>query len=93
MFPRFRAASFAPTCLLEDEGRAPPRGGLRLLACACGCDKLVRIRRSLWMRLLPMLRLYHCRRCSARFLHPRIDRKTSYGYVYRSSVILPPRKG
>ncbi|QJW84173.1 hypothetical protein HK414_10635 [Ramlibacter terrae] len=35
---------------------------------------------------MPVLLLYQCRRCAARFLHARIDPKNRYGYVYRPTV-------
>ncbi len=41
----------------------------RAIVCpACHQKKFERIRRELWMRLLPRTRLYLCLHCDARFL-------------------------
>lgn len=37
-------------------------------ACSCGAMHIVRIHRSVWMRLLPRLRLYRCASCGRRQL-------------------------
>jgi hypothetical protein len=37
-------------------------------ACSCGAMHITRIHRSVWMRLLPGLRLYRCESCGRRQL-------------------------
>lgn len=36
--------------------------------CACAPQRLERVKRSPWMRLLPGVRAYQCQVCGARFL-------------------------
>lgn len=56
--------------------------GLRLLACACEQPHLMRVHRTGWMRLVPLLRLYTCLDCASRVLHFRAPRNNAYGAVY-----------
>jgi hypothetical protein len=52
----------------------------RLVFFDCGCrfPRLARAPRSLWMHLLPTLRLYKCGRCGAKVLRTRIPLPSAY---------------
>lgn len=78
-------SDFAETQPLAARGTAR-RDMLRIFRCACSAPPLVRINRSVWMRMLPRSRLYRCLGCGARVLQPRNPRQSPYGSVY-----LPPR--
>lgn len=61
-----------------------PRAHQRLGWMRCGCtdSQLVRIPRSSWMRVLPMLRLYTCISCGRRVMLARSEPSVGYGAVY-----------
>ena len=76
-------ADFAPTQLLPEStylGRAIYRRAspLRLLSCRCEYPGFARLRRAPWMRLMPLLRLYYCRKCHARVLRLSAGKGTAY---------------
>ena len=63
-------------------GRAvtTPAPALKFFQCGCGCGTahLKRIRRPLWMRLIPCFRLYRCMRCRAEVMRPRTRPRRCY---------------
>lgn len=63
---------------------------LRLFGCGCGRNHLQRIRRSAWMRLLPLLRLYQCLLCGRCVLRPRMRQRPGYSAAFLQDLE-PPR--
>jgi hypothetical protein len=63
--------------------------GTKLFRCGCCGPRLWRKRRALWMRLLPLLKLYECERCGVRVLACRIARRRVQP-VYLPSAALTP---
>ena len=61
----------------------------------CEFDGLERIPRSFWMRLLPPLRHYHCNRCNAQLLAPKMLVETRQWAMTTSKNMQaePPRPG
>ena len=51
-------------------GRAVSNEGARLRLFGCGCERrhLMRVHRTLWMRMVVGFRLYRCLRCGCRVL-------------------------
>lgn len=81
MTPKSTAAdftAFAPTKMLDTDYPGRKNAGLRLFRCSCAADRFTRRRRSLWMRFLPLLRLYQCVRCGAKVLRPRLHTRSAY---------------
>jgi hypothetical protein len=56
----------------------------RFVFASCGCrvPRLSRAHRSLWMRLLPVLRLYKCGVCCAKVLRTPLANVNSYPVSY-----------
>lgn len=74
-FARTQIASEA-----EYLGRAvrQQKPALRLIACGCGTAHLQRMHRPMWMRFVPVFRLYACKRCGAYVFGPRAGRRRAY---------------
>lgn len=52
------------------------------MRCGCTRSALARVRRSPWMRLIPLLRHYVCMACGERVLRLRTRQRYPYGPVY-----------
>lgn len=59
-------------------------------ACGCGKVHLVRVPRSRLMRLMPMFRLYMCRKCGQQVFRPRMRQRPFYGSACLPAAPLPP---
>lgn len=91
VFLHAQGSDFAETEILCESAyleRCVQPDKLSLLDCGCDKARLVRIQRSVWMRLLPMLRLYRCQCCGVRVLRPRVSKEQAAGY---GAVYLPAR--
>lgn len=78
---RGKGRAFADTEILGKRRRhAEP--ALRWFACGCSQPHLMRVHRTGWMRLAPLLRLYTCLDCQSHVLHFRAPRENAYGAVY-----------
>lgn len=73
-------------------GRHVPRetGAVSLFRCGCCAPRLVRIPRAMWMRLLPLLRLYWCLDCGRRVLRTKTRQRFAYGSLYLPARRLRP---
>lgn len=86
-------ADFADTQVLsrgEYLGRAlqdPRSFPIRWLSCGCKEPRLVRMRRSFWTRLVPLMRLYACLSCRGRVLRRRSRPQLLHGTV---CIVAPP---
>ena len=73
---------FARTILAEPPDsvrRAAAEGArLKLFSCGCGTRHLTRMRRPLWMRAVPIFRLYRCMRCGADVFRTRARQRRYY---------------
>jgi hypothetical protein len=74
-------------------GRCVRPGKMMFLDCGCDHQKWLRVRRLLWMRLVPSFRFYHCLHCGARVFRPRIRQRGLYSTVYMPPRSIDPRGG
>lgn len=72
--------AFSPTLILDDDYLGRKRAGLRVLHCKCGVGRMYRLRRSIWMRIIPFLRLYRCARCGCKVLRLKLEHRARYPF-------------
>lgn len=84
---------FAATRPLVDAvylGRSQNEPGTSgFIGCRCSARWLVRIRRTVWMRLVPGFQYYSCLCCGAKIFRPRLRNRLGYGAVYIPPSPLP----
>jgi hypothetical protein len=79
--------AFADTMPMYGSNRRRGKGAsFAMFTCRCETPNLYRVERSLWMRLLPGMRLYVCRNCGTRVLRARMPVEPSH----RTLGYLPP---
>jgi hypothetical protein len=75
-------SDFADTEVLPARKGPGASQGPCWFGCGCGAERLVRVPRAGWMRVLPLMRLYVCLECRRRVLRPRMRARSGYGSVY-----------